>query len=592
MKKVSIIVPVYNTENYLSTCLNSLLNQTLSDIEIICINDGSTDNSLEILEEYAKKDDRIKIINQENSGVSIARNIAIKVANGEFIGFVDSDDYIDSDFYEKLYNSAIKNNCDISAATIVRKRQYSQKYSVHYIDEKICNTLEEKIKACQIPDCCYIWNKLYRSELVNNSFFKEGVYFEDVLWLPEIIKNSNKLVTVSNANYYYRARKGSIVKTNSPKKQNDSYIAKKYIIEFFDNNNLLLLNKYRNITKKIKYLFSIPIFKIKEFEEYEIALLFGLIPIYKLSNKSDSRFCLKILFFKFSFRKNKFSSKEIKNLNFPYESGDAIVPNVYNSEKTLQELIYSNRSICRFGDGEFNLLLGEDLNFQKFNNNLQQRLLEILTNNSNIMIGIPNIFGNIDYHKAKSFWRKYLVYNRENIYSLLNMNKQYYDSLITRVYIDTDKTNEEYKAIFDMFKNLWNDRDIVIVEGKGSRFGVGNDLLDCAKSVKRVLCPVVDAYKNYDEILEICQKFSKNTLFILALGPTATVLAYDLDSLGYRALDLGHLDIEYEWFLQGATKKICIKNKYVNEAKNGRKFAGIHDSSYNAQIYKRVGICD
>lgn len=280
-QKISIIIPIYNVEKYLKRCLDSLVNQTLHDIEIICINDGSTDNSLEILEEYASKDSRIKIINQSNQGLSAVRHNGLKLATAEFIAFIDSDDWIDLDYFEKLYNSATKNNCDIAAATIVRKRPNSQKYRVHYTEEKICNTLEEKINACRIPICCYVWNKLYRSELVKNNFFKEGVYFEDVLWTPEVLKQSNKLVTVPDVNYYYRVTKGSIVKTNSPKKQNDSYNAKKYIIEFFEKNNIPLSKKARTINKEMKYFCGIPVLKIKEYNGIKIFYLLNFIPILR-----------------------------------------------------------------------------------------------------------------------------------------------------------------------------------------------------------------------------------------------------------------------------------------------------------------------
>ena len=122
MAKISVVVPVYNVEAYLERCLDSLINQTLSDIEIICVNDGSTDSSPEKLEEFAKKDSRIKIINQENGGLSAARNTGIEAATGEYIGFVDSDDYVDLDFYEKLYNAATSHNADISCTSIIRKR--------------------------------------------------------------------------------------------------------------------------------------------------------------------------------------------------------------------------------------------------------------------------------------------------------------------------------------------------------------------------------------------------------------------------------------------------------------------------------------
>ena len=113
MPKVSVIIPIYNTEKYLRKCLDSVCNQTLSDIEIICVNDCSTDNSLEILEEYASKDNRIKLIDfKENKGAAVARNAGIDEAKGEYIGFVDSDDFIDLDFYEKLYNKAVKSGAD------------------------------------------------------------------------------------------------------------------------------------------------------------------------------------------------------------------------------------------------------------------------------------------------------------------------------------------------------------------------------------------------------------------------------------------------------------------------------------------------
>ena len=111
MPKVSVIIPVFNTEKYLRKCLNSVCNQTLKDIEIICVNDSSTDDSLEILKEYAAKDERIKLINFiENKGAAAARNAGIDIARGEYIGFVDCDDYIDLDFYEKLYSKAIELN--------------------------------------------------------------------------------------------------------------------------------------------------------------------------------------------------------------------------------------------------------------------------------------------------------------------------------------------------------------------------------------------------------------------------------------------------------------------------------------------------
>ena len=118
--KISVIIPVYNAEAYLYRCLAWITNQSLSELEIICVNDGSTDNSPNILNEFAKKDNRIKIINQENNGASVARNNALKFAHGEFVGFVDADDTIEKDFYERLYNNAKKYGAEIACGEIRR----------------------------------------------------------------------------------------------------------------------------------------------------------------------------------------------------------------------------------------------------------------------------------------------------------------------------------------------------------------------------------------------------------------------------------------------------------------------------------------
>ena len=134
MTKVSIIVPVYNVVDYLSDCLESLVKQTLDDIEIICVNDGSTDSSLIVLEKYEKQYDFIKIINQRNKGLASARNAGIAAAKGEYLGFVDSDDWIDTEFYEKLYEAAKRHNTDIAAASIIRKIEHSQKFRINYFD--------------------------------------------------------------------------------------------------------------------------------------------------------------------------------------------------------------------------------------------------------------------------------------------------------------------------------------------------------------------------------------------------------------------------------------------------------------------------
>ncbi len=274
--KISVIIPVYNVSPYLSVCLESIIHQTFEDLEIICINDGSTDNSLEILNNYSLKDKRIKVVDQGNQGSSVCRNYGIKHAAGEYISFIDSDDWIDLDYFEKLYEAAVSHNCDIAVSSIIRKRNLYEKYRVHYTTEKVYKTLEEKINICAIPKCCYVWNKLYKKEIIKNHLFTAGVFFQDVLWIPEALKQSEQLVTVPDINYYYRVNHNSVVKKPSLKKRNDRINSKEYIIKFFSENNLDLSEKDKYITRYIWYFLGIHVFKIKEYNGALYYYIFGI----------------------------------------------------------------------------------------------------------------------------------------------------------------------------------------------------------------------------------------------------------------------------------------------------------------------------
>ena len=213
MAKVSIIVPVYNVEKYLRKCLDSLINQTLKDIEIICINDGSTDKSLEILEEYKNRDSRIILLNQENSGQSIARNNGIKKATGEYIGFVDPDDWIDLDYYEKLYNAASTNDTDIAVGGIIRVTGIKKKKFLNFEKETITDNTNLKFELCDVPEKSYVWNKIYKTEKLKEIglVFEKGIFYEDCIFTPQALFYLGKIVTVPNIYYYYLRRGNSTV---------------------------------------------------------------------------------------------------------------------------------------------------------------------------------------------------------------------------------------------------------------------------------------------------------------------------------------------------------------------------------------------
>ena len=202
MPKISIIVPVYNTEKYLRKCLDSLVNQTLSDIEIICINDCSTDNSLEILRKYASKDNRIKVIDfKDNRGAAYARNVGIEEANGEYIGFVDSDDFVDLDFYEKLYNKAIKTGADAVKGNVLEYDEKTGKSELTFFydqNEKI----RENTAYFLYGFTSAIYKKLFLTEY--DIKFPEGIsYFEDPYFSIKCCVNCKNVVFDDSAKYYY-----------------------------------------------------------------------------------------------------------------------------------------------------------------------------------------------------------------------------------------------------------------------------------------------------------------------------------------------------------------------------------------------------
>ena len=208
--KVSVIVPVYNVEKYLHRCLDSIINQTLKEIEIICVNDCSTDSSLNILENYKDKEDRIIIINhQKNLRLAAARNSGMKAAKGEYISFIDSDDYIENNFLENLYKSAKNNDADISCARVeefinnnYQDENYVNFWSFYNKNSDILIKPEDKFGYIY---SCAVWNKIYRRYFINinNIRFYEDLYIEDVPFTHATAILSNKIVLVNDTHYYY-----------------------------------------------------------------------------------------------------------------------------------------------------------------------------------------------------------------------------------------------------------------------------------------------------------------------------------------------------------------------------------------------------
>ncbi len=263
---------------------------------------------------------------------------------------------------------------------------------------------------------------------------------------------------------------------------------------------------------------------------------------------------------------------------------------ILNIEESINKLLNEKKSIARFGDGELDLILGRKLKFQDADELIAQRLSEVLRSKQDTcLIGIPDVLDRFENltEESETFWIKNMERTRDTWLEHIDTDIEYCTANLTRLYI-RHKDRSKCGVYFSMLKKIWEDKNVVICEGEKTRIGVGNDLLSGAKSIKRILCPAENAFSKYEEIIESVRKESKDSLILLALGPTATVLAYDLSMEGYQALDLGHFDIEYEWFLMQAENRENIEHKYVNEVSGGNQADEVVDEEYQKQIIKII----
>lgn len=252
---ISVIIPVYNSEQYISSCLDSIINQTYQNLEIIVVNDGSTDNSLKLLLEYQGKDRRIKTIDIVNHGVSHARNIGIKYSTGEYITFVDSDDTIELDTIETLYKDIIENEADlVQCNNYINSKKTYYTYDNHKLNGKT-EVFQEFLKDLL---CCTVWGKLYKRELFDYvSFNEEYNNHEDELFLYEIVKHCNSVFMEAKLLYKYSwNKKGSLTNKKTDKKDIEVFVQLfNDVIEYTKENHPDLIeqtNKF--LTRKMYFL--------------------------------------------------------------------------------------------------------------------------------------------------------------------------------------------------------------------------------------------------------------------------------------------------------------------------------------------------
>lgn len=245
MPKVSVIVPVYNVENYIEKCLNTLVNQTIQDIEIIIVNDGSTDNSKNVIEKFIKKyPEKIVYLEKENGGLSDARNYGLSYAKGEYIAFLDSDDYVELDMYEGMYEVAKKENSDMVECDFIWEYPNKKKQDIG----KIYNGKHEMLEKVRVV----AWNKLIKRQILNDTqiLFPKGYRYEDVEFTYKLIPYLNKVSFFKKPCIHYVQRENSISNSQNERTR-EIFNVLDNVINFYKEKNF-----YDEYKEELEYVYT------------------------------------------------------------------------------------------------------------------------------------------------------------------------------------------------------------------------------------------------------------------------------------------------------------------------------------------------
>ena len=577
MDKITIIMPVYNVEKYLKEAIEASTNQTYKNLEIILIDDGSTDSSGKICDEYAKKDSRIKVIHQENKGASVARNAGLDNATGKYIMFSDSDDTFELDACEKLYNYIEKTNADYVVGNYANMDEDGTKW-----EKPVFDTVKYTERRLSVEDynaSFYVMNSSACNKIFRKSFldkievrFIEKLPAEDAIFTTYCFIKSKCVYYMPSIVYNYRLRPSNSVSTSCSKNffmgMNKAY--RIIYNNFKESNNL---DYYRFFyAKSMNYILYKFIDSDELTKEERIDILDAMKWFYVLSNSLKIPTILKsVQYIIDSIIKKDYSQtlkyceilnqvrkmlpKELKEkMSKPnaetykqIEDTDINVEILEKKEKLMEEMKNSNikilnieeclkklkeekKSIARFNDEEIELVIGNALKYQESDPRLCDKLKEILKEKQDFcIVGIPDVINGFDNltEESEAFWVKNMERTREKFIQYLNTNMEYGTANVAKFYIrHQDKSH--CSKYFSILKEIWKDRDILICEEEQTMLGVGNDLFDNTKSIRRIIFPQENAFEKYEESMSRLRKEKKDVLIILSLGPISTVLAYDL----------------------------------------------------------------
>lgn len=472
---VSVIVPVYNVEKYIEKCLKSLVEQTLKNIEIIIVNDGSTDNSKKIISKFAEKYSNIKYYEKTNGGLSSARNYGIKYANGEYVAFLDSDDYVEKNLYELMYKKALQENSDMVECDFIWEYYGKNGEIVKRKKDKRKNfkTLNQYVKNARVV----AWNKLIKKQIIDdfNIRFPEGLIYEDIEFFYKLFPHLNKISYVNTYGIHYVQRNGSILNSN-PEKIGDIFKILDNVIKYYRDLDIYeneMKYRYRRILlgssmkrilkikdKKLKKNFFLKTLKslnMKQKNEKK-SIVFGITKLdiggaervlVDIINNISDKFNITV----FTIYSGGILEKELNNnvqIVSLYQNQNRVLPLyiLLNSRKIYNKFIKNNFDI------EVAFLEGPITRIFRFKNKKSVRKIAWVHND------ITKVFGNDIKAKIKKKLDKSVYKNYDEIVFVSNENKNSFENLYGNIgkqiviynYLDKNRIIEKSKENKDILK--------------------------------------------------------------------------------------------------------------------------------------------
>jgi len=296
----------------------------------------------------------------------------------------------------------------------------------------------------------------------------------------------------------------------------------------------------------------------------------------------------------------KFVNRAIDNVRYEWQDDkipgeDCYQVKFHDYETTIREIVENGKSLVRYGDADFAIMAGQARQkYQHYDGNLAKRLEEVIrVDEEGLLVAVADNYGSLEKYNedGRQGIRSYMTKEvRLEHRRYLDLERTYHNAYLTRPYaLFADNQTDAPLRRFEQIKRIWNGRKIIFVEGALSRLGVGNDLFDNAAQIRRIEAPATNSFDRYADILKAALKYAKeDTLYLVALGPSARPLVYDLYRAGCQAVDIGHVDLEYEWFLNGTGGRSEVKTKYNNEYAGGNCVEDIHDMKYESQILEKI----